>query len=472
MKSFFVSAILLSPLWSLSLIAFVPLIAKVLNKNQEMKKNVVCLIYALAFLLSGVLLVFVGFNDKEIFSLKWSAYSSGACLLANTSALISLALFSFNSWIDKKQLTEILFFFSQSLVGLYVFCLSQDLFTAFIGLELLSIPLYINLAMSRKDFFCLEASIKYFVLSAFASIVFLYGLSFIFGATGTLDWNQFVENPSALYHRFFFLGWALVFTGLFFKVALFPFQFWLPDVYQGALTPFTLFMSTGLKSSVVLFLGKILSLPLFEVHGAWFVLALAPAGLLTVFFGNIMALKQKLLKRLFAFSSLAHSGYLIMMIYGLLNTADALKEPQLLFYYLIAYLFLTAGFLTVIQSLESQSSQPDQKDLHSLFKRNPLLAFSLAVFLLGLAGVPPTFGFFAKMSFFKALALSQNWWMIFWGLVASAIGLYYYAKPLVLMLSAKDEKPRPLVLPILAQSLLILLLFFSLFGAFLFGKFF
>ena len=262
MKDFLISAILLSPLWSVSLVAFIPLVAKILNRNQEMKKSLVCFIYALGFLLSGVLLVFIGFNDKEVLSLKWSAYSSGACLLANVSGLISLALFSFNTWIDKKQLTEILFFFSQSLVGLYVFCLSQDLFTAFVGLELLSIPLYINLAMSRKDFFCLEASIKYFVLSAFASIVFLYGLSFIFGATGTLEWSEFVENPSALYHRFFFLGWALVLIGLFFKVALFPFQFWLPDVYQGALTPFTLFMSTGLKSGVVLFLGKILSLPL------------------------------------------------------------------------------------------------------------------------------------------------------------------------------------------------------------------
>ena len=185
-----------------------------------------------------------------------------------------------------------------------------------------------------------------------------------------------------------------------------------------------------------------------------------------------MALRQQSLKRLFAFSSLAHSGYLMMMIYGLLNTAEPLREASLLFYYLMAYLILTAGFLTVIQSLEGESSQPQQKDLYGLFKRSPLLAFSLAVFLLGLAGVPPTFGFFAKMSFFKALALSQNWWMIFWGLVASAIGLYYYAKPLVLMLSSKDPASKALKLPIFSQVILGLLLFFSLFGPFLFGKFF
>ena len=466
MKNFLIQATLLSPLWALSLTAFIPLIAKVLNKNQELKKNVVCLIYALAFLLSGVLLVFTGFNSKEVLSLKWDPFSSGACLLANASALISLALLYWNSWMDKKQLTEILFFFSQGLVGLYVFCLSQDFFTAFIGLELLSITLYVNLAMSRKDPFCLEASIKYFVLSAMASIVFLYGLSFIFGAAGSLDWNQFFQNQAFLYNRFFFLGLALMFAGLFFKVALFPFQFWLADVYQGSLTPITLFMSTGLKSSVLLFLWKILSLPFFETHGGLFITALAPASLLTVFFGNIMALKQNKLKRLFAFSSLAHSGYLMMILYGLLNTEE--REPFLIFYYLIAYLFLTAGFLSAIQSLENQSSQPEQEDLRGLFKKSPLLAFSFSVFLFALAGVPPTFGFFAKMSLFKALALSQSWWMIFWAVSASALGLYYYTKPISLMLSSK-ESPQPL--PNFNKGILVALLFFALFGPFLFGKF-
>ena len=200
----------LAPLWSLSLMAFIPLIAKVLNANKELRAGVVSGIYGLAILTSLFLFLFKGFNDKEILFLRFDYYGSGACTLVSLASLISLALFHFNPWIDRKQLTEILFFFCQGLMGLYVFCLAQDLMTAFIGLETASLVIYINLAMSRKDLLCLESAIKYFVLSAFSGAVFLYGLSFLFGATGTLELDQFL-SPAAeasFYNRFFFLGFA------------------------------------------------------------------------------------------------------------------------------------------------------------------------------------------------------------------------------------------------------------------------
>ena len=195
----------LSPLWSLSLLAFIPLTAKVLNNNRELKPEVVSGIYGMAILSSLLLFLFIGFNDRQILSLRFDSYGSGACVLAAVATLISLFLFHLNSLIDRKQLTEILFFLCQGLLGLYVFCLAQDLMTAFIGLETASLVIYLNLAMSRKDLFCLEASIKYFVLSALAGVVFLYGMSFLFGATGTLEWDQFFlsENKIYLYNRFF-----------------------------------------------------------------------------------------------------------------------------------------------------------------------------------------------------------------------------------------------------------------------------
>ncbi|MCZ0932355.1 MAG: NADH-quinone oxidoreductase subunit N [Oligoflexia bacterium] len=475
MSSILKQVLLLSPLWSLSVMAFIPLTAKLLNNNKELKREVVCFIYALNLLTSLALFFVFGFNNKEAFSLHFDAYSSASCVLVGLSALISLALIYLNSWLDKRHLTEILFFFSQGVLALYVFCLAQDLMTAFIGIETASLILYINLAMSRKELLCLESAIKYFVLSALSSVVFLYGLSFLFGATGTLELNQFFteQNESFVYNRFFFLGFCLIFASLFFKVALFPFQFWLADVYQGALTPLTLFMATGIKSSVVLFLGKLFALPFFEKseHGFVFLTGLATASVLTVLFGNIMALNQQKWKRLVAFSSLAHSGYLMMALFGILNVTSSSKDFSILFYYLLAYIFLTGGLLTAAQCLEKQSSQTELKDSQSLFKRNPLLAFAFSLFLLGLAGMPPTFGFFAKVGIFQSLISSGSWWLLFWAFAGSAIGLYYYIKPISLMLNS-EEKQEPLFLPGLAKFVLILLMFFSLFGAFLFGRFF
>ena len=474
MNNFLNSAILLSPLWTLSLLAFIPLTAKVMNKNQELKSEVVVLIYGMAFLLSQVLILILGFNNKSIFSLKWDPYSSGACSLVNLSALISLVLFYLNSWCDKKQLTEILFFFSQSLVALYVFCLAQDFMTAFIGIEMASLILYVNLAMSRKDIFSLEAAIKYFVLSALSSALFLYGMSFVFGATGSLEWGSFFEKEGSLllYNRFFFLGMGLIFSSLFFKVALFPFHFWLADVYQGAVTPLTNFMSTGVKSAVLLFLGKLFALDLFinSEHGSYFVIGLAFASVLTVLFGNIMALKQTQIKRLIAFSSLAHSGYLMMILYALLT------EPStgfsVLFYYLLSYIALTGAVLTAIQSLESKHSQITTQDISSLFYRNSFLAIVFSLSLLGLAGIPPTFGFFAKVGLFQVLIESSSLWVLFWAFVGSGLGLYYYCKPITLFLSEEKKHKAPFKIPLLSKILLLILLGLNLGGAFLFGAYF
>lgn len=465
----------MSPLWSLLVLAFIPLTAKVLNQNTELRAEVVSGIYALAVLVSWILFLLIGFSDQDVLLLRFDNYGSGACVLVGLAGMISLALFHFNSWIDRRQLTEILFFFCVGLAGLYVFCLAQDLMTAFIGLETASLVVYINLAMSRKDVFCLEAALKYFVLSSLSGAVFLYGLSFLFGASGTLELNAFFQSGDIhSYNRFFFLGWALVFAGLFFKVALFPFQFWLADVYQGALTPMTAFMATAVKSSLVLFIGKIFSFSIFEKgeHGFIFLSGLAVASVLTVIFGNIMALKQKNLKRLVAFSSLAHSGYLMMALFGILNLESSSKDFSLIFYYLLAYILLTGGLLLAIQFLEKKNSQPGLQDLQSLFKSQPLLAFCFTLFFLGLAGVPPTFGFFAKLGIFQPLVLSGSWWVLFWAFAGSAIGLYYYMVPITLMLDSKTQSSPPVLSSWLARVLLLTLALGSLLGAGFFGLFF
>ena len=348
------------------------------------------------------------------------------------------------------------------------FVLSQDLMTAFISLEAASLMVYMVMALGRKDNLCLEAALKYFVLSSLAGVIFLYGLSFVFGVTGRVDFLSLREMEQIPFNRFFFLGLALLLTGLLFKMAVFPFQFWLADVYQGALTPLTSFMATGFKTAVVLFVGKLFQLPLFTFsrHGEVFVYGLGILSVFTVLFGSFMALKQVKLKRLAAFSSLTHSGYLMMALTGILSLRD--PDFRVLFYYLLAYIFMTGGLFGAIQLLETKNSQPETANLRGLFKNQPWLAAGLALFLLGLAGVPPIFGFFSKAALFQPLILSRNWWLLFWALVGSAIGIYYYVKPLIFMTEAGEGRG------FWSPGARVLILFSgagAVFGAFVFGFF-
>lgn len=456
----------LMPVWSLSFFSFIPLILKTINKNREPHQRVVLGIHFMGIFTSLGLFFLLGFDDRHpvLFSLRFGVFESGACVLAALAALQCIPLFSRNQWIDKNQLTESLFLFSHVLVGVYIFSLSQDLMTAFIGLETASLVLYLLIAFVPKAKFSLEASIKYFVLSSFAGILFLYGLSFIFGVSGDLAVAALGEAGNQFY-RFFFLGLGFLLVGLLFKMSIFPFQFWLPDVYQGALTPVTSFMATGLKSAVILFIGRVFS-PVFinNERAEILLMVLGMFSVLTVLFGNILALRQHFLKRLVAFSSLGHSGYLLMALVGIFS----LKVPDFfpLFYYLSAYIFMTGGAFACIQCLEEKHFQPELKDLAGLFKTNPLFALGFSLFLLGLAGMPPFFGFFAKVALFKPLIASGHWWMLFWALVASAIGLYYYIKPLTYM--SESSKRSPLHLSWNMKTLFVFCVMGTLLGAFLF----
>ena len=174
-----------------------------INNNQELNPRVVLSVHFLGILTSLFLFLLLGFRGVEVLSLRFDMYSSGACALVGLAALQSLPLFSFNQWIDKKQFTEILFLFSHGVAALYVFCLSQDLMTAFISLEAASLVVYMVMASGRKESLSLEAAIKYFVLSSLAGVIFLYGLSFIFGAVGKVDFLSLREIEQAQFNRFF-----------------------------------------------------------------------------------------------------------------------------------------------------------------------------------------------------------------------------------------------------------------------------
>ena len=439
------AALQLSPLWSLSLAGAIPLTWKILRGNSEPHSGLSAAAVFAGIAVSATLFLALGFNDQSLLSLKFGQLESGACLLAALAAVQCLPLFRNSRLLDKSQFSESLFLFSNSLTGLYIFCLSQDLMTAFIGLETASLSLYLLMAFAPGEKLSLEASIKYFVLSSFAGVLFLYGMSFVFGAAGGDLTIAGLAAKGNEFQRFFFLGLALLLSGLLFKISAFPFQFWLPEVYHGALTPVASFMATGLKASVILWTARFFH-PVFssyEKTGALLV-GLAAFSALTILFGNILALRQTGLKRLAAFSSLSHSGYLLAALAGVFS----LEEPDFfpLVFYLTAYVFMTGGAFACAQYLES-AERPSLQDMKGLFRSNPLFALFLSFFLLGLAGAPPFFGFFAKAALLRPLIESGLYSLALWIVCASAVAFYYYMKPVALMCAAPQKPQAPLAPP-------------------------
>ena len=467
--SFLKELTLLMPIWSLFLFSLVPLVIKTLNKNKEPRSFLVFAVYFLGVLNSLLLFLFLGFQDHRVLGLHFDMHNTGAACLVALAGLISLPLFFFNKELDEKQITETLFLHAGSLIFLYIFCLAEDFILAFIGLEGASLITYILISISRNSRLALESSIKYFLLSSFAGLLFLYGISFLFGSLGSFQLEALNQQEAFQLNRFFYLGLILIFSAGFFKIALFPFQYVLPEVYQGALTPVTLYLTTGFKASVVLFLAKIFNYNVFSshLHGKLFLEGFAALACLSVIYASVQALKQTKLKRLFAFSSLVHSGYIAMVLSQILKTGHG--DMRIIFYYLTAYILATGGLFTVLQFLQSKKEEVVLEDLQGLFKVQPLVACFVSVFFLALAGLPPTFGFFSKLALFQPLIEAQNWWLVFWMLVGSAIGLYYYIKPITLMVagdSAYTNSPGGL------KTLMAILAFLTFFGSFILGLFF
>ena len=463
--------ILLLPLVSLVVFSLIPLVVKVLNKNKEPSSVLVFSMYFLGILNSLILFLLLGFQGNTSFGLVFDTFNTGSACLIALSGLQALPLFFFNKVINKKSLTEILFLFSGVLLFLYVFCLAGDFILAFIGLESASLLTYILIAMSKEYKPSLQAAMKYFILSSFAACIFLYGISFIFGISGQVDFLSLKSANSLYFDRFFFLGLGLVLSGLLFKIGIFPFQFWLPDVYQGAPTPVTTYMATSFKVAVVLFLAKIFTLPLFSVgpHGEFFIQGLSFLSVITLLFASLQALKQNKIKGLMAYSSMAHSAYLMMALSQILQVGSV--DMRVIGYYLLGYVFMQGGFLTVIQILESKTPEPSFRDIDGLFKKEPFLAAAFSICLLGLAGLPPAFGFFSKLKLIEPLIISQNYWLITWMILGSAVGLYYYMRPLTLMAKNPGEKLVNFSAGYL-KFLLGLSSIITLFGALFFARFF
>ena len=319
--------------------------------------------------------------------------------------------------------------------GMGVLASAQELLTAFIGLEMSSISSYVLAGYRRDSIKATEAALKYFLLGSFATAFFLYGIALIYGVTGSTNLVVLANaDPSSPYMR---IGLTLILVGLGFKVAAAPFQIWTPDVYEGAPTPVTALFSAGPKAATFALLLRIFA----TVNAAtsyWF-WAFWVLAALTMFAGNLGALVQDNVKRLLAYSAIAHAGYVLVAlaaVTGMKSDPDtgAIPAYAAVLFYLASYSFVSVGAFTVLSELGGRGERYlKAEDFAGLGTRQPFAAAMMALFLLSLLGLPITAGFFGKLYIFKAALKSNLLWLAILMAVNSVIGAYYYLKVIIVM---------------------------------------
>jgi len=322
-----------------------------------------------------------------------------------------------------------------------------NLLSIWISLELMALSSYILAGYFKRQRRSNEAALKYFILGALSSGILLYGVSLLYGATGTVQLTELAARlPAAMAGESMLvgLGWILLAIGLFFKVAAVPFHVWTPDVYVGAPTPVTAFLAVGSKAAAFAILVRIFYQGLPPLKVEWQVVVAAVAAV-TMIWGNLAALTQSNVKRMLAYSSIAHAGYILIGV--LAATGEGLWA--VLFYFL-AYTFITVGvFGTVILLERREYAGETYEDYAGLARRSPFLAAMMLVFMLALTGMPPTGGFVGKIYLFAA-AVEAGWiWVAVVGVLTSAVSLYYYMGLVVQMYfkESDEETPQPLYAP-------------------------
>jgi NADH-quinone oxidoreductase subunit N len=374
---------------------------------------------------SGVSLVL---QEQAPISFQTMAVSDGYALFFNLVFLVAAGL-SLLIAIDYLGMHGLqggeyyaLLLFSAS--GMMVMAAATDLIVVFLGLEIMSISLYILAGFNRGQVASAEAAMKYFILGAFASAFFLYGAALTYGATGTTNLEQISAwlagggpDPMAL------VGLGLLLVGFAFKVAAVPFQWWTPDVYQGAPTSVTAFMSVGAKGAGFAALIRVLHSAFGDLaYTSDWVLATAVLAALTMTVGNMAALAQKDVKRMLGYSSIAHAGYILVGV-----AAASENGIRSVLFYLMAYAFMNIGAFAVASVLEQRGEfSTTLRDYAGLSQREPFLAVAMAVFMLSLTGIPPLVGFWGKLYVFRAAVEAGMSWLAIVGVINSAISAFYY----------------------------------------------
>ena len=325
-----------------------------------------------------------------------------------------------------------------AVTGMMFMVSSTNLLVIFLGLEILSLSLYVMAGIRKMRIDSVEASLKYFLLGAFATGFFLYGVALVYGATASVDLVDVARyiQTNGFHGLMLVSGTLFLIIGFSFKAAFVPFHMWTPDVYQGAPTPVTAFMSSGAKGAALAALLRVLvtGIPLGKTE--WGIILWIIAAL-TMTLGNVVAIVQNNVKRMLAYSSIAHAGYLLVGVLA----ANALGQASVIFY-LVVYTFMNLGAFGVVSYFGSSNRHEhlNIEDYRGLGYKYPFAALAMAVFMFSLAGVPPTGGFVGKFYLFNAAVQAGYVWLVIIGVLNSVISAYYYLRVVVNLYMREPEQ--------------------------------
>jgi NADH-quinone oxidoreductase subunit N len=396
-------------------------------------------------LLAAALISWSLLDDPAVVVLNGTFVSDPMAALLKTSIfLITFGVFMYSrSYLVARDIFKGEFYVLGlfAVLGMQVLVSAHSLLTIYLGLELLSLSLYALVAFNRDSAEASEAAMKYFVLGALASGMLLYGISMLYGATGTLDIGQVAEALSAPGERSIILVFALCFivVGLAFKFGAVPFHMWVPDVYHGSPTPVTLFIGSAPKIAAFAMALRLLEEALGGLMADWQQM-LTILAVLSMAVGNIIAIAQTNIKRMLAYSTISHVGFLIL---GLLaGTAEGYSAAM---FYAITYALMAIGGFGMIILLSRAGFEADRlEDFKGLNDRSPWFAFMMLILMFSMAGVPPTVGFYAKLTVLQAVIHVDMVWLALVAVFFSIIGAFYYLRIVKLMYFDASETEEPL----------------------------
>jgi NADH-quinone oxidoreductase subunit N len=413
------------------------------QENKALTGWLALLVYGLSFV--SLILIWnqnsSGFGNMTAVD-SYALFLDG--LIAAIGFIVVLLTLRYNSerGIQRGEFYPLLLF---STSGMMLMAHALNLLIVFISIELLSIPLYILCGFARPRTDSEESSLKYFLLGSFASGFLVYGIALIYGATGTTQLASIASKLTAggaSDTLLLFGGTALVLVGLGFKVAAVPFHMWTPDVYEGAPTTVTAFMATATKAAGFAAVLRVFLFGLGPILSTWQP-AILVISALTMIVGNVVALSQTNLKRMLAYSSIAHAGYVLMGV----ASGNSAGATGVLFY-LVSYAVTTLAAFAVMTVMSSETGEDQTIEAYAgLMQRRPLLALVMALAMFSLTGVPPTAGFAGKYFLFQAAISSGLTWLAIIGVLTSAISAYFYLRVVVTMFMREPaDQPAPLSL--------------------------
>lgn len=402
-----------------------------------------------------------GFHGQFV-SDSFSAFNQ--ILIMSGTALASIMALDWNrsQGIGRFEFPVLMLF---STVGMMIMAGASNLMTLYLGLELMSLALYVLAAFARDDLRSSEAGLKYFVLSGLASGLLLYGISLVYGFSGTMDMaslHDLLIKPESVSPGLV-VGIVFVLVGLAFKVSAVPFHMWTPDVYEGAPASVTVFFATAPKVAAMALLLRVMGTSFASLVGAWQILVVI-VSIASMLLGAFAAIGQSNIKRLMAYSSIGHMGYALI---GLaVGTAAGVRGTLV---YMVIYVFMTAGTFGCILAMRRKGKAVEKiADLSGLAANDPMLAMALAVFMFSLAGIPLMSGFFAKLYIFLAAVEGGLWTLAVVGVLTSVVGAFYYIRIIKIMyFDAPAERfdPRPASLSFVVAVTGLFTGFFFLFPA-------